>query len=86
MHTSHSKGKKRSILAQIILNIRLLITKLSGLLKMVVSPQKCLVSENIKVTTAQRTWSSKGGWAPEDEEGKGGLPFFPQPSQQGHPF
>lgn len=54
MHTNHSQGKKSSILSQ-ILNTRLLITKVSGLFKVVVSQKKYLVSENIKVTTVQRT-------------------------------
>lgn len=53
MHTNHSQGEKSSILSQ-ILNTRLLITKVSGLFK-VVSQKKYLVSENIKVTTVQRT-------------------------------
>lgn len=38
MQTNHSKGKKRSILAQIILNIRPLILKLFDLLKVVICP------------------------------------------------
>lgn len=53
-YQSFKGEKKRSILVQIILNIRPLIPKFSGLLQ-VVSQKNIWLSENIKVTATPKT-------------------------------